>query len=208
VDSAGGRAMSAARTRVSSEGRTRSLRTIAAYEDYAGDYDRLVATAPAPADQAALRRLVAAVPGGATILEIGSGPGREVGVRVRRTDATRAFLALQARRGKRGTLLNVLTDRLGGPYDGILAMCVLIHIDREHTDLVLRKIARALRRGGAFLVSMRIGRGETSGDYHTTYWPRRAFAERVEAARLQVTWQARSVDTDGDAWVTLLAVKA
>jgi 2-polyprenyl-3-methyl-5-hydroxy-6-metoxy-1,4-benzoquinol methylase len=126
-------------------------------------------------------------------------------VKVRRTDATRAFLALQAARGKRGTLLNVLTDRLGGPYDGILAMCVLIHIDRPHTDLVLRKIARALRRDGAFLVSMRDGRGETRGDYHTTYWSRRAFAARLEAHGLRIQWDARSIDSDGDPWLTFLA---
>ncbi|MEO5820679.1 MAG: methyltransferase [Vicinamibacteraceae bacterium] len=206
--------MSASRRRVSSEVRASNRRTIASYERYARDYARLVAPVPSPADEAALRRLAAAVPGGARILEIGSGPGREadflesLGLRVRRTDATRAFLALQARRGKRGTLLNVLTDRLGGPYDGILAMCVLIHVDRDHTDLVLRKIARALRRRGVFLVSVRRGRGETTGDYHTIYWQRPAFAARLEAAGLRVTWQARSVDSDGDPWLTFLAVKS
>lgn len=205
--------MSAAGARVSKDARASSRRTVASYERYAPTYATLVSKVPSKADAAALRRLADAVPSGARLLEIGSGPGYDadflesLGLRVRRTDATRAFLALQARRGKRGAVLNVLTDRLGGPYDGILALCVLIHVDREHTDLVLRKIARALRRGGAFLVSVRRGRGETTGDYHTIYWQRPAFAARLDAAGLAIAWHAASIDSDGDPWLTFLAVK-
>jgi SAM-dependent methyltransferase len=205
--------MSVSRVRVSKDARANSLRTVASYERYARRYARLVSPVPSSADEAALHRLAGAVPSGARLLEIGSGPGYDadflesLGLRVRRTDATRAFLALQAGRGKRGTVLNVLTDRLGGPYDGILAMCVLIHIDREHTARVLGKIARALRRGGAFLVSVRRGHGESTGDYHTVYWQRRAFVACLERAGLDVAWQAGSVDGDGDPWLTFLAVK-
>jgi SAM-dependent methyltransferase len=94
------------------------------------------------------------------VLEIGSGSGRDadfiesLGGKVRRTDVTQAFLDLQAERGKHGERLNVLTDALGGPYDAVLAICVLIHIERADTDRVLRKVRKALRPGGAFLSAM------------------------------------------------------
>ena len=100
-----------------------------------------------------------------------SGPGRDadfletLGVRVRRTDATRRFLELQAARGKQGELLNIVTDELGGPYDAVVGLCVLIYVPRDQIDHVLSKIAASLRPGGAFLVSMRDGDGETGGIY-------------------------------------------
>ena len=183
------------------------------YEGYARQYDAL-GDHPAPNIEDALRRLVQCVPLGASVLEIGSGPGREadfiesLGVVVRRTDAAQAFLDVQAERGKKGELLNVMIDDLGGPYHAVLALCVLIHVDREQIDLVLTKIRRALQPGGAFLVSMRTGEGETSGNYHTVYWTRDRFAARLAAAGLAVEWDAVSVDSDGDGWVHFLARRA
>lgn len=144
------------------------------------------------------------------MLEIGSGPGRDadfvesLGARVRRTDATQAFLDIQARRGKRGELLNALTDDLGGPYDGVLALCTLMHIDRDHTAAVLRKIARALQPDGAFLVSMREGEGETTGDYQMTYWSHADFATRLESAGFRIEASERRTDSGGDVWMTFL----
>ncbi len=188
-------------------------RTVQSYEGYARQYDAL-GDHPAPNIEDALRRLVQCVPLGASVLEIGSGPGREadfiesLGVVVRRTDAAQAFLDVQAERGKKGELLNVMIDDLGGPYHAVLALCVLIHVDREQIDLVLTKIRRALQPGGAFLVSMRTGEGETSGNYHTVYWTRDRFAARLAAAGLAVEWDAVSVDSDGDGWVHFLARRA
>jgi 2-polyprenyl-3-methyl-5-hydroxy-6-metoxy-1,4-benzoquinol methylase len=189
-----------------------SRRTIGSYERYARDYDALVSPTPPPDVEVALQRLAKLAGPGGRILEVGSGPGRDadflesLGLQVRRTDATRAFLALQAERGKRGELLNLLTDDLSGPYDGVLAMCVLIHIERAHIDLVLGKIAGALRPAGALLTSVREGAGETTGDYHTTYWRREDFVARLEHAGLRVVWHDRHLDSDEDPWLTFLAV--
>lgn len=190
-----------------------SQRTIQSYEDYADRYDAAVGTVPNVADQAILRRLAGMVGSGGSVLEIGSGPGRDadfletLGVKVRRTDATRRFLELQAARGKHGDLLNVITDELDGPYDAAVALCVLIHIPRDGIDHVLSKIAASLRPGGAFLVSMRDGDGETGGKYHTVYWRRDAFAARLERAGLTLSWDAFSIDSDGDPWNIFLAVR-
>lgn len=159
----------------------------------------------------ALRRIVKTIPRGGLVLEVGSGPGRDadfvesLGVTVRRTDATRAFRDAQRARGRHVERLNVLTDPLGGPYDAIMAICVLIHIERTETDRVLSKIRKALRPGGAFLVAVWEGTGERAGDYHMTYWSRAAFAARLAAAGLRVEWNSRRADSDGDVCLTFIA---
>jgi 2-polyprenyl-3-methyl-5-hydroxy-6-metoxy-1,4-benzoquinol methylase len=190
-----------------------SYRTVQSYERSAREYDTLVNPKRPPHIEDALRRLVQWLPTGGLVLEIGSGTGRDadfiesLGAVVRRTDATQAFLDLMAERGKQADLLNVMTDELGGPYDGVLAMGVLIHVDREQTDAVLRKVHAALKPGGAFLVAMRKGEGETSGDYHTVLWTRDRFAALLAAAGLSVTWDAESLGRDGNEWVTFLATR-
>ena len=188
--------------------------TVQSYEGFAREYDKLVDAHRPPHIQEALRRLVEALPSGGRVLEIGSGTGRDadvvesLGLVVRRTDAAQAFIELMAERGKHAELLNVVTDELGGPYDGVLAMGVLIHVDRDQTDGVLRKIHAALKPGGAFLAAMRKGEGETTAEYHTVCWTRERFTQRLAAAGLSVVWDAESVGRDSNDWVTYLARRA
>jgi len=201
-------------TNPSTTARARMDQTLQSYEGSARDYDKLVDAHRPPHILRALQQLVDAVPPGGRVLEIGSGPGRDadvlesLGLAVRRTDATQAFVDLMTERGKRAELLNVVTDELGGPYHGVLAMGVLIHVDRHQLDAVLRKIHAALRPGGAFLAAMRRGEGETTGDYHTVCWTRERFTERLAAAGLGVRWDADSVGRDGNDWITYLACRA
>jgi 2-polyprenyl-3-methyl-5-hydroxy-6-metoxy-1,4-benzoquinol methylase len=198
---------------VPSEDLAKSRQTINAYEDYAERYDALVRHVPNQREQKWLKRLVAIAGTGGRILEVGSGPGYDadfvegLGVQVRRTDATRRFLELQAARGKHGEFLDLITDDLGGPYDAVLALCVLIHVPREQTDQVLAKVVGSLRPGGAFLVSMRIGDGEKSGEYHTVYWHRDDFAARLENAGLVLVGDEFNVGRDREEWTTFLAVR-
>ena len=114
-------------------------RTVESYERIARDYAD--DTAPGPSGVGdfggdALRRLLGAVPAGGSVLEVGSGPGWDAdfleahGVAVRRTDITDAFIDLQAERGKVVERLDVTSDDLGGPYDAVLALAVLQHVDR------------------------------------------------------------------------------
>ena len=198
---------------VLSQALAKSRQTISAYEDYAERYDAIVRHVPNEREQASLKRLVAIAGTSGQILEVGSGAGYDadflesLGVKVRRTDATKRFLELQAARGKHGEFLDLITDDLGGPYDAVLALCVLIHVPREQTDQVLAKIAASLRPGGAFLVSMRIGDGEKSGDYHTVYWRRDDFAARLENAGLVLVGDEFNVGRDREEWTTFLAVR-
>ena len=201
-------------TKLSASALAHTQRTVLSYERFARQYDALVSGRRPPHIEDALRRLVQCLPLGGSVLEIGSGTGRDadfvesLGVVVRRTDATQAFVDLMAERGKQADLLNVMTDELGGPYDGVLAMGVLIHVDREQVDPVLRKIHDALKPGGAFLVAMRKGEGETSGEYHTVQWTRERFASRLAAAGLAIAWDTEWVGRDGNEWVTFLARRA
>jgi hypothetical protein len=115
------------------------------------------------------------------------------------------FADIQAGRGKRVALLDVVADDLGGPYDAVLAMCVLMHVERGQIDGLLRKVAAALRPGGAFLVCVREGQGESTGPAAMTFWSRPEFASALSAAGLSVDWDDHEVDSDGDAWLTFLA---
>jgi SAM-dependent methyltransferase len=186
-------------------------RTIQSYEDSAREYNAIVAGHRPPEIVDALRRMMQFVPTGGTVLEIGSGSGQDadfiesLGGVVRRTDAAQAFLDLQAERGKKGELLNVVTDALGGPYSAILAMAVLIHVDREQVAPVLCKVFDALEPGGVFLVGMRIGEGETNGDYQTVYWAKDRFAEALAAAGLRLQWDTQWIGREDVTWVSFLA---
>lgn len=187
-----------------------SRSTISSYQSCAAGYDKLCDDNPSPAVRAPLRRMLELMGSQGRILEIGSGPGRDadfvesLGARVRRTDATQAFLDIQSSRGRHCELLDVLTDRITGSYDGVMALCTLMHIDRAHTDLVLDKIRRATRLGGAFLVSMREGDGETTGRYQMTYWSHAAFATRLEKAGFCVEASERRTSSRDDVWMTFL----
>jgi 2-polyprenyl-3-methyl-5-hydroxy-6-metoxy-1,4-benzoquinol methylase len=186
-------------------------RTIATYERIAREYAAEITDEPPPERADALARLLDALFPCPAILEVGSGTGRDadhlerLGARVRRTDAASAFVELQAERGRHAQLLDVIADDLGGPYDAVLAMCVLIHVERARTDALLRKVARALRPSGAFLVSVREGIGEERGACHMTYWCAAEFETRLAVAGFNVGWQSRHTDSADETWLTFLA---
>ncbi len=196
---------------IAAEALKQSRKVVDMYEAYAD----IVGTEPIERVQAALKRLAAEVGSGGQVLEIGSGVGREadlledLGLHVRRTDATRRFLEIQAARGKKAELLDIVTDPLGGPHDAVVALCVLFYVRRAEIADVLGKIARSLRPGGAFLVSMRHGDGEKNGDYQTVLWRRDDFAHLLEQAGMTVLWEEFAVNNgNGDEWITFLARKA
>jgi 2-polyprenyl-3-methyl-5-hydroxy-6-metoxy-1,4-benzoquinol methylase len=188
-------------------------RTINSYDRYADRYAANIPRIPSASDQAALKQIAARASPNGMMLEIGSGPGYDadflesLGVKVRRTDATRRFLELQAARGKDCDLLNVVTDDLDGGYDAIVALCVLIHVPRDQMSQVLEKIFHWLRPGGAFLVSMRDGDGETHDDYYTAYWRRNDFVTSMASAGMSLLWNEFSIDCDGDPWNTFIATR-
>jgi SAM-dependent methyltransferase len=201
-----------------SEALSNNQRTLNSYEGYARQYAGAVASDPSDETKEGILRMKTAIGESTTILEIGSGPGwdadfiESLGLNIKRTDATLSFRQFQEERGKQVDPLNILTDRIDGRYDGVMAMCVLLNIDRGSTSSVLTAIARSLRTNGAFLVSIREGKGElwersdTSGDYHVVLWEDQEFRKMLINAGLNVNWHARSFDEDGT-WLTYLAIK-
>lgn len=191
----------------------RNARTVRAYESYAVQYAQSTAPEPGRPPSRHLQRLIDTVAPGASVLEVGSGPGWEAdqleahGLRVHRTDVTQAFLELQRQRGREAARLDVITDALGGPYDAVVAMCVLQHVDRSLIPLVLMKVAAALRPPGVFLTSVRAGAGELwEGEYHTVLWDAAGFAGELGRAGLTTVWRDRTTEPEGQ-WLTFLATR-
>jgi SAM-dependent methyltransferase len=148
------------------------------------------------------------------VLEIGSGPGWDAdhlergGLSVRRTDVTETFRTFQTELGRQIEALDVLTDDLGGPYDGVLMLYVLQHLAAAATRPVFDKIAGALRPGGWFLLSFREGEAEIweggSRDYWVVERPWAAVAAQLREAGLVPAWDTPNTDSDGS-WRIVLA---
>ncbi len=205
---------------------TRNRETLDSYDQIAADYATSTRGTPTGAVAEALDRLLAHLPAGGSLLELGSGPGWDAdvleahGLRVRRTDGSEAFRRLQRGRGRRCDRLDVTVDGFTTPewpaYDGVLALFVLQHVERAATRAVLDKAAGALRPGGALLVSMREGDGEAEPDgwqvgpsgrrYHVTRWRQQDFEATLTAAGLVPAWHVRLADDEGD-WVLVLATR-
>lgn len=194
--------------------------TLESYEAIAHDYADATRGTPTGVTAEALRLLVERLPDGGSVLELGSGPGWDAdfleaqGLRVRRTDGARSFRDLQAARGRRCDVVDVtvhgFTTMEWAAYDGVLALFVLQHVERDAARGVLAKAAAVLRPGGSLLVSLREGDGEgwetgSSGRrYRVTRWSREGFEDALAEAGLTPVWHARLVDDEGD-WLLVLA---
>ncbi|KRE17319.1 hypothetical protein ASE66_30995 [Bosea sp. Root483D1] len=189
--------------------------TLAGYEGCADDYAETTAPKPDADDQPALVELLKALEPGSRLLEIGSGPGwdadwlKERGLIVRRTDGAESFVQFQAGRGRQAERLDVISDPLGGPYDGVVALHVLQHVEREILPAVFARIAEAIRDGGVFLLALREGEGEsveigsTGSEYYVALWPRSEIIAALAALGLGLLW-SRSFDGREGCWLTAL----
>ena len=194
--------------------RSPNARTVESYELIADDYAR--ETAGAAVLASGLTRLAETVPAGHA-LEIGSGPGwdadvlEEAGMTVRRTDITQAFIEFQRARGKEVDRLDAINDDPGGPYDAVVALHVLQHVEPDDLPAVLAKVAGALRPGGRFLVSIPLGEGagwevgESGNRYYRALRSEAEFIGALALAGLQSEWTERSNDDEDSGWLCVLA---
>jgi SAM-dependent methyltransferase len=123
---------------------------------------------PSPARLRYLARLIALLPAGADVLELGCGAGvpctRELArtCRVTGVDISAAQIALARQHVPQATFLQADMAALDLPpasFDAVVAFYSLIHVPRaEHAGL-LAQIARWLRPGGLLLATM--GAGDT-----------------------------------------------
>ena len=194
--------------------RSNNARTVESYELIADDYAKETAGAAVLAN--GLTRLAETVPGGHA-LEIGSGPGwdadalEEAGMTVRRTDITQAFIEFQRARGKEADRLDVINDDLGGPYDAVVSLHVLQHVEPDDLPAVLAKVAGALRPGGRFLVSIPLGEGvdwevgESGNRYYRVLRTEAEFTAAMAEAGLETEWTERPNRDEERAWLLVLA---
>ena len=140
--------------------------------------------------------------GSGTVLELGSGPGWDAdhverrGLRVVRTDGAASLVTRLREQGHDAWMLDVRTDDFGGPYDGLLANAVLLHLSRDELVEVLRRARRALRPGGVLAFTLKEGDSEAWSHAkldlprHFTYW-RESGVRRVLSA---TGWQVLSLE--------------
>lgn len=158
-------------------------KTIATYDQIARDYshrwhDRSV-IAPA------LDRFLALVAPGATILDVGCGPGFDCALfRERQLHAIGIDLSWG--------MLQIARDRYPGPYiqadmrrlplfsaiDGVWCNAALLHLSRSDARQALREFRRVLAPGGVLYLAVKEGRGEmqrsqtygSRAPRYFTYW--------------------------------------
>ena len=196
-------------------GRGNTDATIAGYEVTAARF-RDLGMVLGPVLQRFLDRVAARVGVGARVLELGSGPGRDArylesrGVRVQRSDATRAFVELLRGDGFDAMLLDVRTDHLGGPWDAVFANAVLLHLDRAAFADALAAIRRAVRPGGVLAFTLKDGDGEAWTNERLevprwfVFWRRGDVADALAAAG----WIVESLDEvegPNDPWLHVIA---
>ncbi len=198
--------------------------TVRAYDADAVAY--AARTAQVPDDvRADIEELVTRAGAGARVLEIGSGGGRdallmeELGLAVRRTDITPAFVTLLRGQGHACDLLDPLVDDLSvpeGPYDAVWANASLLHVRRADLPTVLARLADVTRRGGLLRIAVKEGDGDAwsthgsiTGPRHFTYWR----AAGLEAVVAGAGWTDVTVRAGipgggrGEAWLALSAVR-
>jgi SAM-dependent methyltransferase len=176
--------------------------TLNAYQAAAEQY-RAQTSTTSDAVLAFLDRLAAAVPPGANVLELGSGPGRDAalleerGLKVTRTDATPAFVEMMRADGHDARVLDVRNGEFGGPYDAVLADAVLLHLTRAEFAAALHKARAAVRNGGLLAITLKEGDGD---EWHSrklglpryfAYWREPELRAELAAAGWRPRWLAQ-----------------
>jgi len=167
-------------------------RTLASYEAAVERY--LEHSAPPGPEMVRYLDRFAAMVGAGDVLELGSGPGWDalhleaLGLRVTRSDATPAFLTRLRAAGYDARFLDVRTGDLGGPWDGIIADAVLLHLDRPELGDVLARARRAVGDDGVLGFTVKEGDGDawTTAKLglprHFTYWREPALRDALASA--------------------------
>ncbi|MGY3482501.1 SAM-dependent methyltransferase [Bradyrhizobium sp. USDA 4011] len=141
------------------------------------------------------------LPPGGTILELGCGAGNHAAVMLaegfvlRATDGSPEMAEVAARRINHpveAMLFDELEDL--DTYDGVWASACLLHVPRDELAGILRRIHRALKPGGIFYASYKIGHGDgrdSIGRYYNYPSPEWLQATYASAGR----WTELSSDT-------------
>jgi hypothetical protein len=153
---------------------------------------------------------------GKHVLELGSGPGWDAdyletrGVFVTRSDATPQFVERLRKAGHQALLLDVRHDDFGGPYDGVLANAVLLHLSREQLSKVLRRCRAAVGGNGILGCTFKEGDGgawteeKIGRPRYFTYWREQPLREAMARAGWSVSWLEHA-EGRTSSWIYLMA---
>jgi cyclopropane fatty-acyl-phospholipid synthase-like methyltransferase len=190
--------------------------TLQAYESRADVYRDTMRPAQTGWFRDFLERIVAALPPGARVLEIGSGTGANarllagMGLELQPSDATRAFVEMMAADGLDAAKLNALTDDLGGPWDAVVAFAVFLHFSPDELAAVLAKARHGIRAGGVLAFTVKEGDGSGWSEHklgrprHFTYWRAGPLREFLEVRG----WRVESLEREQgltDGWLLVIA---
>lgn len=157
---------------------------------------------------------------GSSILELGSGFGRnasyinEKGFELTCTDAVPRFVELLKNKGLNAKILNALKDDLGKNYDMVFANGVLVHFTNEETEIALDRIYQALKPSGIFAFSIKQGEGgawteeKLGAPRYFQYWQLDPLKEILEAHGF--TWIAATAgetSLKNASWLYVIARK-
>jgi SAM-dependent methyltransferase len=168
-----------------------------------------------------LPEFLAALPAGASILELGCGGGRDAeamlaaGFAVDATDGCAALAKkAEARLGRPVRVLRFEDLDVDARYDGIWANACLLHVPRAGLSAILKRIHRALAPGGLFTASYKTGLPEGRDrfgryfNYPSEEWLRSTYAEAASWASIAIAARAGS-GYDGEAtdWLDVQAIR-
>lgn len=162
--------------------------------------------------------LIALVPYGSSVLELGSGPGRdaaaleEAGLDVTRTDGAASFVSRFHAAGLEARVLDVTAEDFGGPFDAIFANAVLLHVARSRLRGVMEVAHRATHAGGMLVASFKKGDGDEWSERkldaprHFTYWQEDDLRHVVVAAGwTPLRIEESTLPTSSERWITVTA---
>jgi predicted TPR repeat methyltransferase len=156
---------------------------------------------------------------GSTILELGSGFGRDAvyieakGYKVERTDAAKAFVELMQSQGQQAKVLNAIADDYGGLYAMVYANAVLLHFEPAETKQVLAKIYSSLESNGILAFTVKEGEGESwseeklNAPRYFCYWQESDLRQTVEEAGFTIIELTKG-STRNSQWLQVIAKKS
>jgi 2-polyprenyl-3-methyl-5-hydroxy-6-metoxy-1,4-benzoquinol methylase len=163
-------------------------------------------------------RFLANVPPGGHILDAGCGSGRdarafaEAGYQVTAFDASAEMVnRAAAYTGLDVSHMTFADMTWAEEFDGIWACATLLHVPRDELGSTFARFARALRRGGAWYLSVKHGTDDrVVGERTFTDMTEQEMQKRLEDAGLSVVdlWVTDDVRPGrADRWVNTIAVR-
>lgn len=150
----------------------------------------------------ALWEFLSRMKGGGTILDYGSGSGRDSayflnkGFSVDSLDGS-AEMKAQAERlfGIKVKLASFLSLEEKDKYDGIWAQASILHLEEHDLRVALTLIERALKRDGVFYSSFRKGEGDgyENGRWYTNMTERRFLSFLPASLYVEKIWESQDV---------------